>query len=182
MDKGLSWDYADFWTQKEARNKYPQPDGLGRWWEVGGKSGGYWVEIASRPAREAEARHSTKFGRHWVGSRPRPSGRSYTTCQSPYDPEPGYAGIWKGRTASVGKAARGRWAAEPPGVRPYGLRPYKCREELETQSKVVTDRLNLSDDPHSLQRIRDLKVHILERRRHSGSYFQDKAEPTAAQF
>src|SRR5262249_7085078 len=69
------------------------------------------------------------------------------------------------------------WAAEPLGVRPYGLRPYKCREELESQSKVVTDCLNLSDDPHSLQRLRDLKVHILEQRhRRSGFYWAELIE------
>jgi len=44
------------------------------------------------------------------------------------------------------------------------------------------DRLRLSNDPCAKQRLRDLKVHILERRRHSGSLFQDKAEPPAAQF
>src|SRR5262249_15623245 len=126
---------------------------------------------------EAEARHSTKFGQHWAGSRPRPSGRSYTILRSPYDPAPG----WNGRTAfppRVGPAAPGRWPAEAPD----GLRPYKYKEEQENASRAVTDRLRLSDDPYSDQRLRDLKVHILERRRHSGSWFQDKAEPTAAQF
>src|SRR5262249_8179239 len=126
---------------------------------------------------EAEARHSTKFGQHWAGSRPRPSGRSYTILRSPYDPAPG----WNGRTAfppRVGPAAPGRWPAEAPD----GLRPYKYKEEQENASRAVTDRLRLSDDPQSYQRLRDHKAHLLERRRHSGSCFQDKAEPTAAQF
>jgi len=40
----------------------------------------------------------------------------------------------------------------------------------------------LSDDPHNYQRLRDLRAHIYERRRHSGSLFQDKERPTPAQF
>jgi hypothetical protein len=44
--------------------------------------------------------------------------------------------------------------------------------------------LKLSDDRFNSQRIRDLKTHILERRRHSGSLFYDKDRATlsAAQF
>src|SRR5262249_37557735 len=169
MDKGLSWDCVDFWTQKEARNKYPQPDGLGCWWEVSGKSRGYWIEMArSRPEREAERQHETRFGPYWaVDKVKRPNGRSYTTCQSPYDPEPGYAGIWKGRTAPpprIGAAAPKRWPAEAPGLRPHGLRPYEHKWALVLASRVVTDRLRLSNDRFNLQRHRDLRVHILERR------------------
>src|SRR5262249_9248179 len=170
MEKGLSWDYDDFWTQKEARSTHSQPDGLGCWWAVCGKSGGYWVEIArSRPEREAEARHSTKFGQHWAGSRQRPSGRLYTILRSPYDPAPS----WNGRTAfppGVGPAAPGRWPAEAPD----GLRPYEYKKELVLASRVVTDQLRLSDDPHSHQWLRDLKGHIRERAVEWGAPYQNE--------
>src|SRR5262249_30866479 len=36
-----------------------------------------------------------------------------------------------------------------------------------------TDQLRLSDDPFSVQRLRDLKAHIHEQRRQSGAAFQD---------
>ena len=177
MDKGLSWDCVDFWTQKEARNKYPQPDGLGCWWEVGGKSSGYWVEIVrSRPAREREAerRQTTRFGPYWaVDKVKRPNRRSYTTRQSPYDPKPGYVGIWEGRTAPpprIGAAAPKRWPAEAPD----GLRPYEYKDEQENASGAVTDRLRLSNDRSNLQRLRDHKVHIRERAVESGAAFQNK--------
>jgi len=181
MDKGLSWEYAAFWRRKEASNKRTQPDGLGCWWAVSGKSRGYWVEIArSRPEREAEARHSTTFGKHWAGSRQRPNGRSYTIHQSPYDPEPG-VGIWQGCTAPpprIGPAAPKRWPAEAPD----GLRPYEYKWAQALASRLITDQLRLSNDRCNYRHLRDHKAHILERRRHSGSLFQDKAEPSAAQF
>jgi len=147
----------------------------------------YWTVIRrTEPESRAERQHKTKFGRYWtVDKVPPRKGRLYTTHQSPYDPKPGYVGIWKGRTAPpprVGSAAPRQWAAEPQGLRPYGLPPYKLREELIDQSKAITDKLKLSNDPFNLQRIRDLKAHILERRRHSGSLFQDRDRPTAVQF
>src|SRR5262249_30898354 len=78
----------------------------------------------------------------------------------------------------VGTAAPKRWSAEAPG----GLRPHEYKQALALASRVVTDRLHLSNDRCNYRRLRDLKQHILERRRHSGSLFQDKAEPTAAEF
>src|SRR5262245_47205300 len=74
-----------------------------------------------------------------------------------------------------------RWAAEPAGERPYGLRPYELKQRQTIISAFVTDQIGLSDDPLSYQRLRDLKVHILERRRHSGSLFKN-GHNTAAQF
>jgi hypothetical protein len=188
MDKGLNWEYAEFWRQKEAHDKQPRSEGLGRWWEVGGKSRGYWAEIArNRLDREAEARHSTKYGQYWAGSRHRPNGRAYTLSQSPYDAVNNFEGqrwgsaahpvrfdivICQSRRTRVLPALR-RWAAEPPGLRPYGLRPYERKWQQAIASRVVTDRLRLSDDPYNYQRLRDLKAHILECRRESGSLFQD---------
>src|SRR5262249_38112167 len=182
MDSWLNWKYADFWTQKEARNKRPRPAGLSCWWEVCGKSHGYWTEIRRTKAEsEAERRQTTKFGPHWaVDKVERPLGRAYTTRQSPYDPESG-VGIWKGRTAPpprIGTAAPKRWPAEAPD----GLRPYEYKQALALASRVVTDRLRLSNDRCNYRRLRDLKQHILERRRHSGSLFRDRDRPTAAQF
>src|SRR5262249_30420944 len=177
MDKELSWDYDEFWRQKEARNKFPQPAGFGCWWEVSGKSSGYWVEIArSRPEREREAerQHETRFGPYWaVNKVKRPNGRSYTTRQSPYDPEPGYAGIWKGRTAPpprIGAAAPKRWPTEAPD----GLRPHEYKWAQVLASRLITDRLRLSGDRYNCQRLRDLRAHIHERACFSGAAFQNE--------
>jgi hypothetical protein len=74
-----------------------------------------------------------------------------------------------------------RWAAEPAGERPYGLRPYELKQRQTIISAFVTDQMGLSADPLSYQRLRDLKAHILERRRHSGSLFKN-GHNTAAQF
>src|ERR1700756_4655474 len=141
---------------------------------------GYWIKWYTRPReqREAEAQHETRFGLYWTSSRQRPSGRSYTIDRSPYDPEPG----WDGRPPRVGPAAPNRWAAEAPELRPHGLRPHERHWQRAVASRVITDRLRLSDDPYSDQRLRDLRVHILERRAHSGSLFQDGDDPTRAEF
>lgn len=185
MLKGLIWEYAEFWRQKEARNKKPHPKGLDCWWGVGGESRGYWAEIRrSRPEREAEARHSTskrnRFRQYWAdGTRSRTASRS-NPLWFPYAAPPprvsvsylryGILGTVERRTAS---AASNRWSAEAPGLRPYGLRPYKRKWQQAIASRVITDRLRLSDDPFNYQRLRDLKAHILERRRESGAAFQD---------
>jgi len=81
-------------------------------------------------------------------------------------------GLWLGLTAPswrIGPWAPDRWPTkqpiEPP---PFTLRTYQA-----IVSAVITDALALSNDPCSLQRLRDLRVHILECRRESGSLFQD---------
>jgi hypothetical protein len=183
--KGFSWEeYAEFWKKKEHRA--PKPNGLGCWWEVLGESKGYFAEIA-RPRfkgwRESEAQQSTRFGQHWVeDGPPRPNWRrAYTVKQSPYDPKSN----WNGFTAfppRVGAAAPERWPAEAPGLRPHGLRPYEVKWLRGIASRTITDRMRLSNDPYNYQRLRDLKAHILERRRHSGSLFRDREAPTSAQF
>jgi hypothetical protein len=186
--KGLSWEeYAEFWKKKEHRAK--KPNGLGCWWEVCGKSRGYWIEIVRdrrSGRREVEAQQTTRFEKHWVvvGAPKRPNGRSGV-------------GIWRGWTAPpprIGLAAPKRWAVEPDQPdknsvnrwrskwRPYGPRPYELKWRQTIESKVITDRLRLSNDPYNYQRLRDLKAHILERRRHSGSLFRDREAPTSAQF
>jgi hypothetical protein len=202
-DKGLIWEA--FWKKKEQRAE--KPNGLGCWWEVCGKSRGYWVEIVRdrrSGRREVEAQQTTKFEKHWVvvGAPKRPNGRSYTTRQSPYDPEPGYAGLWKGWTAPprrIGPSAPRRWPAESDEPektveisisanrwrskwRPYGPRPYELKWDQTIASRTITDRLRLSNARHNYQRLRDQKAHILERRRRSGSLFRDKDGPTPAQF
>jgi hypothetical protein len=78
-------------------------------------------------------------------------------------------------------ALRG-WAAEPAGEHPYGLRPYEAKWRQAIASAVVTDRLGLSNDRHASQRLRDLKIHILERRRESGAAFGDRPwDPKSAE-
>jgi hypothetical protein len=151
--------------------------------ESNGKSSGYFGLVSDRQCRgwrEAEAQQQTRFGSHWVVQRvKRPNKRKYETTQSPYDPKWGLTmsgranKFWPFRTAMpprIGSAAPNRWAAEPEGVlRPYGLRPYE--KQLALASMQVAPRL--SDDPYALQRLRDLRTHIAERARHSGSAFQD---------
>jgi hypothetical protein len=93
-----------------------------------------------------ERQHKTRFGDYWVveGTPTRPLRRNkrtgkdeelpYTAKRSPYDPEPGFAGLWEGRTAPpprvdvpywrcgvlgtieprIAAAAPRRWAAEQP--------------------------------------------------------------------
>jgi hypothetical protein len=62
------------------------------------------------------------------------------------------------------------------------LRPYEYKWAQALASRLITDQLRLSNDRYNYRHLRDHKAHILERRRHSGSLFQDKAEPSAAQF
>jgi hypothetical protein len=180
-----SWkEYSRFWKKKQFQAQ--AANGLGNWWEVGGRSGGYWAEIVparrSQGQREAEAHHNTRFGRHWsvlnAPARPPSRQRSYTTMRSPYDPAPG-VGLWNGWTAPpprIGDAAPARWADTPAGVPPFVVKWYQA-----VASRVVTDQLSLSNDPHSYQRLRDLKAHIHERRVESGAAFQD-VEKQQGQF
>lgn len=100
------------------------------------------------------------------------------------DPDPGYVGIWRGRTAPpprIGLAAPKRWAAEADIERPYGPRPYEVQRARAVASWFITDQLRLSNDRCSDQRLRDQKAHILERRRESGALFQGAQWPRAAE-
>jgi hypothetical protein len=95
--------------------------------------------------------------------------------------EPGFVGIWRGRTAlppRVGKAAPKRWPAHQPGETPL----YVLKRCQTIASLVVTDQLRLSNDPYTYQRLRDFKIHIHERKRHSGALFQDRQGLTPAQY
>jgi hypothetical protein len=73
-----------------------------------------------------------------------------------------------------------RWAAEPPGERPYGLRPYELKEKQALASAVETATLRLTDN----QWLRDLRKHLQERSRESGAAFQDalRKHLTAAEY
>src|SRR5262249_37719495 len=133
----------------------------------------YWNDIRrTEPQSKAERQHKTRFGRYWAEGTGSWTGAKGHPLWFPYAAPP----------PRVGAAAPRRWAAEPPGLRPYGLRPYELKRLQALASLLIANELQLSDNPFTSQRLRDQIVHILERRRHSGSLFQDKAEPTAAQF
>jgi hypothetical protein len=65
---------------------------------------------------------------------------------------------------------------------PAGAPPFVLKRAQALASLVVTDQLRLSNDPYSYQRLRDFKIHIYERKRHSGALFQDKENPTKHQL
>jgi hypothetical protein len=168
----------------------------------------YWVEARrTEPESAAERRQTTRFGPHWVVDKARrPHGRPYTALQSPYDPENHFEGQRYGGAAHplrfdivVRQSWRTRilpalrsWAAEPPGLndswgrgpdRPHGPRPYELRWLQAIASRVITDRLGVSNDRYHSERLRDLKAHIRERRRESGAAaFQDDVKKHPAGF
>src|SRR5262245_44988286 len=133
----------------------------------------YWNDIRrTKPEIEIEKRHATRFGRYWAEGTGSWTGDKGCPLWFPH----------AGPPPRVGAAAPRRWAAEPQGPRPYGPRPYELRLVLIDQSKAITDQLKLSNNLFTLQRLRDFRMHIFERRRHSGSLFLDKEKLTAAQF
>jgi len=80
-------------------------------------------------------------------------------------------GLWLGLTAPpprIGPLAPRRWADQPVETPPFVLKRHQA-----LASAVITDQLAPSNDPCTLDRLRDLKAHILERRAESGSLFQD---------
>jgi hypothetical protein len=60
-----------------------------------------------------------------------------------------------------------RWAAEPPGDRPYGPRSHEIKQAQALASVLLAPRIT------EASRLRDQRRHILERRRESGAAFQD---------
>jgi len=134
--------------------KYPFP------WEVNeGKSEGYWQAIRRDPEQnQYEREQATRYGPYWA------DGTRFLTGERGLD----YFPAWPSR---IGASAPRRWPAFQPEETP----PYVLRFYHEIASLALTDEPRVSDDPCSLQRLRDLKAHILERRRHSGSLFQDTA-------
>jgi hypothetical protein len=125
----------------------------------------YWdVYRRLESERQREKHHVTKFGPHWVVEHvKRPAGaRDYSTDGSPYQPRMGYAGIWKGRTASTGKAAPNRWAKQGYGPLPYGLGELQIQMILRRWAIDTVNTLRLSNDRWSYQRLRDVRRHVFE--------------------
>jgi hypothetical protein len=85
------------------------------------------------------------------------------------DDEP--RGLWLGLTAPpwrIGPWAPDRW----PAKQPIELPPFEFKRAQALASLLVANGLRLSNDPCAKQRLRDVRAHRLERRRHSGSYFR----------
>jgi len=127
----------------------------------------YWDRTRPKAWLEAETEHRTRFGPYW-------------TAGTYHWPEPGFVGLWQGYSAPpprIGDAAPNRWPDTPAGVRPFVVRWYQA-----VASAVVTQQQPLSNDPHSYQRLRDLKAHIRERGRESGAAFQNREGLSSAEF
>lgn len=128
--------------------------------------------------RQREKDHVTRFGPHWVVEyAKRPIGaRAYSTDSSPYEPRKGYAGVWRGRTTTAGKAAPNKWAAQGRGPLPYGIGPTQVMMVRKRWSMDATNDLRLSDSPNASQRIRDLMAHLAEQaRKEKHPYLQEMA-------
>ena len=54
------------------------------------------------------------------------------------------------------------------------MRPHEYKWAQVLASKLITDRLRLSNDPYNLRRLRDHKEHIRERAVESGAAFQNE--------
>jgi len=125
----------------------------------------YWdIYRRNESERQREKDHVTRFGPHWVVEQvKRPAGaRDYSTDGSPYEPRKGYAGVWKGRTTPAGKAAPNRWPTQGRGPLPCGLGGMQIMMILRRWAIDIVNALRLSNDPHSYQRLRDLRRHIFE--------------------
>src|SRR5262249_2413233 len=137
----------------------------------------YWdIYRRSEAERQREKDHVTRFGPHWVVERvKRPIGaRDYSTDGSPYGLRTGYVGIWKGCTASAGKAAPNRWAAQGRGPLPCGLGGIQIMMILRRWAIDATNALRLSNDPFAEQRLRDLINHIAEQTAEQSSPYKQE--------